>query len=184
MIIIETERLILRTWQEHDIESMAAINEDPKVCEYLPGIANREATAAGIAKIRQHYEDHGFSLYAVELKSSSTFIGFLGLMIPSFKAHFTPAVEIGWRLASDHWNQGYAKAVLAYAFDTLKLNEVVSFTVVNNKASRRVMEKIGMQHNPADDFAHPNLADGHPLRQHVLYRISKKEFSKLESSKS
>ena len=182
MIIIETERLILRTWQDQDIDAMAAIDQDPKVCEYFPGIGNREATAARIAKIRQHYEDHGFSLYAVELKFSSTFIGFLGLMIPSFKAHFTPAVEIGWRLASDHWNQGYAtegaKAALIYAFDTLKLNEVVSFTVINNKASRRVMEKIGMRHNPADDFAHPNLADGHPLKQHVLYRLSKKEFSK------
>ena len=175
MIILETERLILRTWQDCDIDPMAAINCDPKVCEFVPKLNHLE-TVSRIEHWMEHYAEHGFSLYAVELKSTGAFIGFLGLMIPAFDAHFTPAIEIGWRLASAHWNQGYAtegaKAVLAYAFDTLKLNEVVAFTAVNNKASRRVMEKIGMQHNPADDFAHPNLAEGHPLRPHVLYRLS------------
>ena len=112
-------------------------------------------------------------------------IGFLGLMIPSFEAHFTPAVEIGWRLSSTHWNQGYAtegaKAVLHYAFTSLNLPEVVSFTAVNNLASRRVMEKIGLQHNPKDDFDHPKLEQNSPLRRHVLYRLSRADYLKNKS---
>ena len=179
MIILETERLILRTWEDKDIDPMATINTDSKVCEFVPKL-NKLETASRIENWIKHYKTHGFSLYAVELKSTGTFIGFLGLMIPSFEAHIPPAVEIGWRLSSNHWNQGYAtegaKAVLAYAFDTLQLNEVLSFTVINNKASRRVMEKIGMLYDPADDFEHPNLAEEHPLRQHVLYRLSKENF--------
>ena len=183
MIIIETNRLILRTWEEKDIDAMVAIDQDPKVCEFLPGIGNRDATEAGIRRIIQHYEQHGFCLYAVELKSTHTFIGWIGLSIPSFEAHFTPAVEIGWRLDSQYWNQGFAtegaKAVLHYAFTKLNLNEIVSFTVVNNKASRRVMEKIGLHHDPDGDFDHPKLHISHPLCRHVLYRLSKKEYIKF-----
>lgn len=182
MNIIETDRLILRTWQEEDIDSMAAIDQDPKVCEFLPGIGNREATEAGIRKIMQHYEQHGFCLYAVELKSTHEFIGWTGLNIPSFEAHFTPAVEIGWRLNSHFWNEGYAteaaKAVLHYAFTVLNLAEVVSFTALNNKASRRVMEKIGLHHDSHDDFEHPRLEKTNHLCRHVLYRISKLDYLK------
>ena len=125
-------------------------------------------------------------MYAVELRENGELIGFLGLSIPSFEAHFTPAVEIGWRLASCHWNKGYAtegaRAVLKYGFLTLNLPEIVSFTVVNNKASRRVMEKIGLHRHPDDDFDHPRLAADSPLRRHVLYRLSKVEY--LEKLKS
>ncbi|MBI5448033.1 MAG: GNAT family N-acetyltransferase [Gammaproteobacteria bacterium] len=177
MNIIETERLILRTWREEDIEPMAAIDQDPKVCEFLLGIGNRATTEAGVKRIIQHYKQHGFCLYAVELKSTHEFIGWTGLSVPSFEAHFTPAVEIGWRLDSRHWNQGYAtegaKAVLQYAFTVLKLPEIVSFTAVNNQASRRVMEKIGLHHESSDDFDHPKLEKSHPLCRHVLYRLSK-----------
>ena len=182
MNILETSRLILRPFDLNDLDAMAAIDQDPKVCEYLPGIGNRAATAAGIQRIMTHYQDRGFSLYAVELKSTHEMIGWVGLMTPSFEAHFTPAVEIGWRLASAHWNQGYAtegaKAVLHYAFTQLNLVDLVSFTVVNNKASRRVMEKIGMHHNPDEEFDHPNIADDSPLKRHVLYRLSKAEYFK------
>ena len=175
MIILETNRLILRTWTEEDIDVMARIDQDPKVCEFLPAIGNRESTEAGVRKTMQHYEKHGYSLYAVELKSSHEFIGWVGLAIPSFEAPFMPAVEIGWRLSSNHWNQGYAteaaKAVLYYAFTTLGLKEVVSFTAVNNKPSRRVMEKIGLIHHPEEDFDHPRLEKTHPLCRHVLYRL-------------
>jgi RimJ/RimL family protein N-acetyltransferase len=175
MNIIETERLILRTWEDKDIEPMAAIDQDPKVCEYLPGIGNRAATEAGIQRIIKHYAEHGFSLYAVELKTTHEFIGFLGLMIPSFEAHFTPAVEIGWRLASHHWGHGFAtegaKAVLKYAFNQLKLKEIVSFTVPANIRSIRVMEKIGMNRDLSGNFHHPKLPLNHPLSLHVLYRI-------------
>jgi len=177
MKIIETERLILRTFEDKDIESMAAIDQDPKVCEYLPGIGNRAATEAGIQRIIKHYEEHGFSLYAVELKATHEFIGFLGLMIPSFVAHFTPAIEIAWRIGSKHWGQGYAtegaKAVLNYAFNQLGLKEIVSFTVPANMRSIRVMEKIGMIRDQKGDFSHPKLPSDHRLSKHILYRIRK-----------
>ena len=180
MKILETDRLILRLWQSSDVDGMAAIDQDPKVCQYLPAIGTRATTEAGVQQILNHYKEHGFCLYAVELKENNEFIGFLGLSTPSFEAHFTPAVEIGWRLASRHWNKGYAtegaKAVLKYGFLTLNLNEIVSFTVVNNRASRRIMEKIGLHHNPDDDFNHPRLAADSPLRRHVLYRLSIESF--------
>lgn len=180
MNIIETNRLILRTWTEEDIDPMTAIDQDPRVCEFLPGIGNREATKADIQRNIQHYAQHGFCLYAVEIKSTHEFIGWIGLNIATFEAHFTPATEIGWRLDSRHWNKGYAtegaKAVLQYAFTKLNLNEIVSFTTVNNKASRRVMEKIGLHRNVQDDFDHPKLDKSHSLCKHVLYRLSKTKF--------
>jgi len=178
--ILETDRLVLRTFEERDIDAMALIDQDPKVREFLLGTADREKTAAGVRKIIRHYDDHGFSLYAVELKSTHEMIGWCGLMIPSFEAHFTPAVEIGWRLSSNQWHHGYATeaatAVLKYAFENLKLKEVVSFTAAGNIKSRRVMEKIGLEHNPDDDFDHPKIEKSHPLCRHVLYRISKDEY--------
>jgi RimJ/RimL family protein N-acetyltransferase len=181
---LETDRLILRHWRENDLTPMIAINQDPKVCDYFPEIGNRDTTIALIDRIIKHDEEHGFSLYAVEIKATHAMIGFLGLMTPSFEAHFTPAIEIGWRLSSQHWNQGFAtegaKAVLEHTFTDLNLNEVVSFTVVSNQASRRVMEKIGMQHHPNDNFDHPKLDVNSPLKRHVLYRLSKKDWLQEE----
>ncbi len=179
---LETDRLILRSWRESDLLPMVAINQDPKVCEYFPEIGNRDTTIALIDRIIKHDEENGFSLYAVEIKASGEMIGFLGLMKPSFDAHFTPAIEIGWRLSSQHWNQGFAtegaKVVLQHAFTDLNLDEVVSFTALNNQASRRVMEKIGMKRNPNDDFDHPKLSKDCSLKRHVLYRISKNDWNK------
>lgn len=176
---LETQRLILRSFQMADLDAMAAIDADPKVCEFLPALGTRENTAAGIQRIMDHEHQKGFSLYAVELKTTHEMIGWIGLMTPSFDAHFTPAVEVGWRLASQHWSQGYAtegaKTVLDYAFTTLGLEEVVSFTVKNNLASRCVMKKIGLHHDLRDDFNHPRLS-GHRLEQHVLYRLKRSEY--------
>lgn len=176
MIILKTKRLILRTWEEQDLDSMSAINQDPLVCKFLPKIGDRAATKTLIQRFINHYEKYGFTAYALELKSNGEFIGFLGLLVVSFEAHFTPAVEIGWRLSSQHWGQGYAteaaKAVVDFAITTLELEEVVSFTVEKNIRSRRVMEKIGMHHNPHDDFDHPKLPINHPLCPHVLYRLT------------
>lgn len=178
MKILETQRLILRTWTKADVAPMAKINMDQQVMEHFPGLINLEQTKALIQKINNHYDKYGYTLYAVELKSSGEFIGFVGLFKPSFDAHFTPATEIGWRLSSQHWRQGYATeaatAVLEYAFKVHKLDEVVSFTVVNNLASRRVMEKIGLKYNPKDDFNHPNIKDPQ-LVHHVLYRLKRSE---------
>ncbi len=180
MNILETKRLILRTFEEQDLDVMAAIDQDPKVCAFLPGVATRRTTHALIQRIIQHYQERGFSLYAVLLKGTMEMIGFLGLMTPSFEAYFTPAVEIGWRLSSKYWNHGYAtegaEAVLQYAFNTLNLPEVVSFTTINNLASRRVMEKIGLKHDPKDDFDHPKLEPSSPLKRHVLYRLCKRDY--------
>lgn len=179
MKILETKRLILRNFTENDIETLTEINQDPKVCEFLPAIGTRDSTEKLIKKIIEHNSEHGFSLYAVELKSTQEMIGWCGLMIPSFEAHFTPAVEIGWRLASNQWNQGYATeaaiAILEYAFKNLKLKEIVSFTAAGNIRSRRVMEKIGLHHDLLDDFDHPKIEKSHPLCRHVLYRISSDE---------
>ncbi len=126
-------------------------------------------------RIKEHFRKHGFGLFAAQLREEQSFIGFVGLAAPSFEAHFTPCVEIGWRLAADYWGRGLAteaaRAVVKYAFEDLGLDELVSFTVPGNVRSRRVMEKIGMTHDASEDFDHPNLPEGHPLRPHVLYRL-------------
>ncbi|MDA0782477.1 MAG: GNAT family N-acetyltransferase [Proteobacteria bacterium] len=176
--MLKTERLILRNWKEEDLEPFAALNACEYVCEFLPKILSKEESNSLAKKIITHFEQHGFGLFAVERKDTGEFIGFAGLSIPGFDAHFTPATEIGWRLAYEHWGFGFATeaaiVVRDSAFDELDLKELVSFTTKNNKASRRVMEKIGMTHDEADDFDHPNLKDGHPLKPHVLYRESRK----------
>jgi RimJ/RimL family protein N-acetyltransferase len=179
MTLLETPRLILRTWQDSDLAPFITMNQDSKVMEFFPKLLSAEESKNLVNKIHQHFDTHGFGLFAVELKATKEFIGFVGLATPSFAAHFTPCVEIGWRIAKAHWNQGYAteaaRAVLHTAFEKYGLEEVVSFTSTHNKSSRRVMEKLGMTHNPQDDFEHPNIPEHHPLRKHVLYRYHKKQ---------
>lgn len=153
------------------------MNADPRVTEFLPTKLTRETSDAFVTRIRAHFEQHGFGLWAVEVPGATPFAGFVGLAMPRFEAHFTPCVEIGWRLGAEHWGHGYAtegaRAALAFGFDALRLEEIVSMTSPMNVRSRRVMEKIGMTYDPADDFDHPMVAEGHPLRPHVLYRISR-----------
>jgi RimJ/RimL family protein N-acetyltransferase len=171
---LKTERLHLRRWREADREPFAQVNAETRVMEYFPAPLTREESDALVDRIEAHFAEHGWGPWAAELRETGEFIGFIGLNVPVFEAHFTPCVEIGWRLAAEHWGRGLATegagAVLGYAFTELRLPEVVSFTTVANQRSRRVMEKIGMTRNPADDFDHPGLAEGHPLRRHVLYR--------------
>ena len=173
-MILETQRLILRPWQASDREPFARMNADPRVMEYFPKVLTAEESNAAVDSIEAHFDRKGFGLFAAELRSSGAFIGFTGLWTPSFEAHFTPCVEIGWRLAFEYWGQGLAtegaREALRFGVETLSLPEIVSFTTVTNTRSRRVMEKIGLTHNPADDFDHPALPEGHPLRRHVLYR--------------
>ncbi len=182
--ILETDRLILRTWVDEDLESMFAINQDPKVMEYFPSLQNLEMTKNFIDKVNTHFENHGYSLYASARKDTKEFIGFIGLLIADFESHFTPATEIGWRLSSNHWGQGFAtegaKAVLDYAFRELKIPEIVSFTAAGNSKSIKVMQKIGLQHNERDDFDHPKLEDTSPLKRHVLYRLSREKYTQGE----
>jgi RimJ/RimL family protein N-acetyltransferase len=175
--ILETERLILRRWNASDCALLHEINQDPNVMEYFPGLVDLEGTERLIEKITHHFDKHGYTLYAAERKDTGEFIGFIGLLTPAFDAHFTPTTEIGWRLSSKHWGQGFAtegaKACLDYAFRVLKIPEIVSFTAVGNIKSRRVMEKIGLAHDEEDDFDHPGLPDNSPLKRHVLYRLTR-----------
>lgn len=177
---IRTPRLRLRAWRDSDREPFAQLNADLQVTEFLAGPLARAESDAFVERIVAHFAQHGFGLWAVDVPDVAEFIGFVGLNVPSFGAHFTPCVEIGWRLAATHWGHGYAtegaRAALDCAFGRLRLDEVVSFTVPANRRSRQVMERIGMRHVPADDFDHPGLPEGHPLRRHVLYRISRAEW--------
>ena len=159
-----------------DREPFAALNADLQVTRYLPAALSRKESDAMIERLEGHFERHGFGLWAVETGDGAC-AGFVGLSVPRFEAHFTPCVEIGWRLAANYWGQGYAtegaRAALAFGFDVLGLDEIVSFTAPANTASRRVMEKLGMTSDPADSFDHPTLPVGHPLRRHVLYRTAR-----------
>jgi RimJ/RimL family protein N-acetyltransferase len=170
--VLETERLILRRWREADRAPFAEVNADPRVMQYFPACLTRAESDALIDRIEAHFDAHGFGLFAAELRAMGELAGFIGLAIPQFEAEFTPCVEIGWRLGAAHWNQGLAtegaRAVLRFAFETVRLPEVVSFAVAANLPSRRVMEKLGMTYT--GDFDHPKLPQGHPLRRHVLYR--------------
>jgi RimJ/RimL family protein N-acetyltransferase len=175
---LETERLLLRHWKEEDREPFYQLNADPRVMEFMPECLTRVESDQLLERINEHFRIYGFGLFAAELRQRRSFIGFVGLARPSFGAHFTPCVEIGWRLSADHWGRGLAteaaRAVAQYAFGELALDELVSFTVPENVRSRGVMEKIGMTHDTADDFDHPHLPAGHPLRGHVLYRLRRR----------
>jgi RimJ/RimL family protein N-acetyltransferase len=174
---IRTERLLLRRWHPSDRAPFAALNADPRVIEFLPGPLTREQSDERAARIDANFDRHGFGLWAVEVRNVAPFIGFIGLAVPQFEAHFTPCVEIGWRLSADHWERGYAtegaRAALAFGFDVVGLSEIVSYTVPANVRSRRVMEKIGMKRDPTEDFDHPLLSEGHSLLRHVLYRVAR-----------
>lgn len=176
---MQTERLFLRPWKMDDLEPLAQLNADPRVMEYFPKTLNLEESLKSLKEAIQHFDRYGFGFWAATLLDQGTFIGFIGLEHVDFSAPFTPAIEIGWRLAFDHWGKGYAtegaKAALKYGFEKLGLREIVSFTAVQNMRSRKVMERIGMHHDPKDDFDHPKLPIGHPLRKHVLYRKSMEE---------
>jgi RimJ/RimL family protein N-acetyltransferase len=174
---LKTERLWLRRWRDHDREPFAALNADPRVMEYIPGLLDRAESDAFADRIDRAFDDQGFGLWAVEVRGEGEFVGFVGLARPAFDAPFTPCVEVGWRLARKAWGRGYAtegaRAALAFGFERLGLPEIVSFTVPANRRSRRVMEKLGMARDPSEDFDHPRLAEGHRLRRHVLYRIAR-----------
>lgn len=173
---LRTNRLLLRRWTASDRTMFAEINADPRVMEFLPCPLPRPESDLLVERIESHFKEHGFGLWAVEVPEITSFAGFIGLNVPRFDAPFTPCIEIGWRLAARVWGQGYApegaRAALDFAFRSLNVDEVVAFTVPRNVRSRRVMDKLGMTYAVGEDFDHPLVAEGHPLRRHVLYRIS------------
>ncbi len=174
MTPIETERLLIRTWRPGDRAPYAALNADPAVMRHFPKPLSREESDAMVTRLEAHQEARGFTFWAVEEKDSGDFVGSIGLLVPGFRAPFTPCVEIGWRLAARHWGKGYASegaaACLAHGFGPLGLDEIVSFTVPANEPSWKVMRRIGMRRDEDGDFDHPGLPEGHPLRRHLLYR--------------
>jgi RimJ/RimL family protein N-acetyltransferase len=173
--------LLMRGWTDDDRGSFAEMNSDPRVSEYLVGPITRADSDDMVDRIDSCWRERGYGLWAVELIESGTFVGYVGLWPATFEAHFTPAVEVGWRLAPEHWGQGFAtegaREALRHGYDELGLDEIVSFTAVGNTRSWRVMERLGMRRDHTGDFEHPVVPAGHHARPHVLYRLSRADWS-------
>lgn len=180
MTILETARLRLRPWRPEDLAPFAALNADPEVMAYFPAPLDPAASDLLAARVMAHFAEHGYGPWAVEIRGVTSFAGFVGLMLLSFDAHFTPCVEIGWRLARKAWGHGYAteaaRAALAFGFGTAGLEEIVAMTVPANMRSRAVMERLGMTRSAEDDFDHPRLPADHNLRRHMLYRLRRTDW--------
>lgn len=172
-IIITTPRLLLRKWEPGDFEPFAALNADKETMRYFPSTSTAKQTLEMIERIKAHFELHGFGVYAVERKDNQKFIGYIGFDHPRFETYFTPCVEIGWRLSKENWGKGFAtegaKACIDHGFKVLNLKEIYSWTAATNLPSESVMKKAGM--SKIGEFEHPNIAEGHILRPHVLYKI-------------
>jgi len=168
---------VLRRWRPGDLAPYAALNADPVVREHFPSTLTREESLDELTRFDARFDERGYGLWAVEVPGVAEFVGFIGLNLTMWDAPFTPAVEVGWRLARSHWGNGYAtegaREALWYGFDVIGLDEIVSFTTPANVRSWNVMERIGMTRDPADDFDHPLIPAGHRMRRHVLYRVSR-----------
>lgn len=186
VLTFTTERLRLRGWRASDLEPFAALNADPCVMRFFSEPLDRARSDAFAHRAQQKLIERGFGLWAVEAPGVTPFLGYLGLAQPVFSAHFTPCIEIGWRLTRRHWEHGYATeaamAVLDHAFGSLGLSEIVSFTAQDNQRSRRVMERLGMRYRSSEDFDHPNIPTGRPLRRHVLYRLNRAQWTSSRTS--
>ncbi|WP_044872245.1 GNAT family N-acetyltransferase [Pseudomonas sp. LFM046] len=182
-IELHTPRLHLRAWRDDDLPAFAELNAAPEVMRHFPACLDRAESDALAGRIRQHAQQYGFGQWVVEHREDGGFVGVVGLQNVNFDQHFTPAVEIGWRLMHRYWGQGLASeaalAALAFGFESLQLAEIVAFTVPANLRSRAVMARIGMQYDPEGDFLHPRLPEGHLLQPHVLYRLGRAEWEAL-----
>jgi RimJ/RimL family protein N-acetyltransferase len=178
--MIATARLRLRRWRSEDLAPFAELNADPEVMEHFPAPLDVATSDLLAERVIAHFERYGFGPWAVEIPGVTEFAGFVGLMTPTFDAHFTPCVEIGWRLARAVWGQGYAteaaRAAIGFGFEELEFDQIIAMTVPANLRSRSVMERLGMGSLPADDFDHPQLPVGHVLRRHVLYRLRRADW--------
>lgn len=177
---LETTRIRLRQWRDEDLEPFASLNADPKVMEFFPAPLTRTESDAMALRVRGLIEERGWGFWALEIKDVVPFAGFVGMHVSTATLPFSPCVEIGWRLASGLWGRGYAteaaQTALAFGFRTLGLAEIVAFTAVGNRPSRRVMERLGMTHDQDGGFEHPGVPEGHPLRPHVLYRLRREDW--------
>jgi RimJ/RimL family protein N-acetyltransferase len=176
-IELTTERCKLRQWRPSDRAPFAALNQDPFVMRFFPALQSQAETDERIARFTRAIDEQGWGFWALELPGVTAFAGFVGLNRPHWDAHFTPCVEIGWRLAAEFHGKGYAteaaRACVKFGFDTLQLDEIVALTTPNNTPSRRVMEKLGMTRDAKDDFDHPLIDPADPTARHVLYRLSR-----------
>jgi RimJ/RimL family protein N-acetyltransferase len=172
---LETDRLIVRPWREADVEHWVAMNADVRVMEFFPSVPDRAQSEESAARLRARLDADGFGWWIIAAKSDGAFAGAIALQNVPFTAHFTPAIEIGWRLPYERWGNGYAteaaRAVLDLAFGELGLAEVVAMTAALNLRSQRVMQRLGMTRDLRDDFEHERIEPGHRLRPHVLYRL-------------
>ncbi len=172
---LRSQRCLLRQWKDSDLEPWVEMNADPEVRRHFTAVQTRDEALGEADRIRAALVQRGWGAWALEVPGVLPFAGFVGLIVPTWSAHFTPAVEIGWRLPRAAWGHGYASeaaaAAAAFALQVLRLHELVAITVPANERSRRVMRRIGMGHDAAGDFDHPRIAAGHPLCRHVLYRL-------------
>lgn len=186
-MILETERLILRPWQDEDLDGFAAMSADPEVMRHFPRCFNREEARDGIQQFIARVEQNGFSIQPIIRREDQAFLGLAGLNVPRFPVPvpFTPCVEVGWRLRRDAWGQGYAseaaRAWLRFGFEILDLNEIVAFTAKTNINSQRLMQRLKMTTDPADDFNHPAADPSSSIYAHVLYRLQRDDFYKYDS---
>jgi RimJ/RimL family protein N-acetyltransferase/8-oxo-dGTP pyrophosphatase MutT (NUDIX family) len=182
---LTTPRLTLRPWHEADLPQFATMNADPRVMRHFPKTLTRGESAAAITRLMDHFHRHAFGIFAVEETATATLIGSVGLTHPLFESHFTPCVEIGWRIAHPHQGRGYAteaaRAALEFGFQKLQLAEIVSFTVPANEPSWMLMERLGMTRSEVDDFAHPKVPKDHPLSRHILYRLTRSQWQEHNS---
>jgi len=177
--MLETKRLLIRQWQDQDIEEFTALNRDPEVMEFFPNLMSESEVRSMVSRCRESIEERGWGFSAVEERASGRFIGMVGIHETPFELPFGLRIEVGWRLAKAYWGKGYAGeaalACLDYAFNTLSVDAVCAFTPTHNLRSRRVMDKLGMTdlHKP---FIHPRFEAGQPLAEHVLYAIKRRDF--------
>jgi ribosomal-protein-alanine N-acetyltransferase len=185
---LRTKRTVLRAWKDSDLPAWCEMNADPEVRKHFESTHTEAQALAEAQRARDAMAQHGWGVWALEIPGVHAFAGFVGLIVPTYDAHFVPCVEIGWRLPRMAWGQGYAteaaRAAARFAFDVLDQDEIVAITVPGNTPSRKVMERLGMRHDPAGDFDHPRVSEGHPLRRHVLYRLDRASFRRTLSSAS
>lgn len=179
--IVRTQRLILRPWRETDLEPFAKLNADPKVMEFYPSVMTRDNSDALAMKFQREFKGRGYGFWAIEVPGIADFIGYVGLNYWNLDMPFAPCVDVGWRLDSSFWGHGYAtegaEASLHFGFKMLKLFEIVAMATINNTRSKRVMERLGMTTDSAENFEHPKVPKGDPLSWRVLYRLSEKDWS-------
>ncbi|MFC4158072.1 GNAT family N-acetyltransferase [Chitinimonas lacunae] len=174
------ERIVLRQWHQDDLVPFARLNADPQVRRFFPSRLTRAESDAEAARAQALFAEKGWGFLVLELPEITEFAGVIGLFPPPYQTHFTPCIEIGWRLLPEYWGQGYAteaaQRLLDLGFAERQLMDIVAMTAVDNRPSRAVMERLGMQYDPTDDFDHPSLPEGHPLRRHVLYRLKRRDW--------